>query len=189
MMKWIRSLPFVQSASLHGGELVISYPFDFSRDLHEERMFSPTPDEQVTAVSKVAEGFYQPSSFTTVLFFQAFKRLARTYADNHATMSNNDTDRCGASFYRTRGIINGALWYSFAGGEVQIRRHSLIMHTRESLSLPPSFLSQVCQTSTTYTLTVWRSLWSWAVTNSQQNRSFTQNGREIKKLCSLLWSP
>lgn len=50
VMKWIRSLPFVQSASLHGGELVISYPFDFSRDLHEERMFSPTPDEQVTDV-------------------------------------------------------------------------------------------------------------------------------------------
>lgn len=34
-------------------------------------------------------------------------------------MSNNDTDRCGASFYRTRGIINGALWYSFAGGEIE----------------------------------------------------------------------
>uniref|UniRef100_A0A8D3BMQ0 Carboxypeptidase Z n=1 Tax=Scophthalmus maximus TaxID=52904 RepID=A0A8D3BMQ0_SCOMX len=87
---WIRSLPFVQSASLHGGELVVSYPFDFSRHPQEERMFSPTPDD--------------------------FKQLARTYADSHATMSNNDTDRCGASFYRTRGIINGALWYSFAGG-------------------------------------------------------------------------
>uniref|UniRef100_A0AAQ5XBS4 FZ domain-containing protein n=1 Tax=Amphiprion ocellaris TaxID=80972 RepID=A0AAQ5XBS4_AMPOC len=92
VMKWIRSLPFVQSASLHGGELVVSYPFDFSRHPQEERMFSPTPDEQV------------------------FKQLARTYADAHATMSNNDTERCGASFYRTRGIINGALWYSFAGG-------------------------------------------------------------------------
>uniref|UniRef100_A0A8C7YIX7 Carboxypeptidase Z n=1 Tax=Oryzias sinensis TaxID=183150 RepID=A0A8C7YIX7_9TELE len=92
VMKWIRSLPFVQSASLHGGELVVSYPFDFSRHPQEERMFSPTPDEQ------------------------AFKQMARTYADAHATMSNNDTDRCGASFYRNRGIINGALWYSFAGG-------------------------------------------------------------------------
>ncbi|KAA8594455.1 hypothetical protein FQN60_011590 [Etheostoma spectabile] len=88
VMKWMRSLPFVQSASLHGGDLVISYPFDFSRHPQEERMLSPTPDEQ----------------------------LARTYADAHATMSNNDTERCGASFYRTRGIINGALWYSFAGG-------------------------------------------------------------------------
>lgn len=35
-------------------------------------------------------------------------------------MSNNDTDRCGASFYRTRGIINGALWYSFAGGKLML---------------------------------------------------------------------
>ncbi|XP_061685748.1 carboxypeptidase Z isoform X2 [Syngnathoides biaculeatus] len=92
VMKWIRSIPFVQSASLHGGELVVSYPFDFSRHPHEEKMFSPTPDERV------------------------FKQLARTYADAHATMSNNDTDRCGAMFYRTRGIINGALWYSFPGG-------------------------------------------------------------------------
>ncbi|XP_061737357.1 carboxypeptidase Z isoform X2 [Nerophis ophidion] len=92
VMKWTRSIPFVQSASLHGGELVVSYPFDFSRHPQEEKMFSPTQDERV------------------------FKQLARTYADAHATMSNNDTDRCGANFYRTRGIINGALWYSFAGG-------------------------------------------------------------------------
>ncbi|XP_051940886.1 carboxypeptidase Z isoform X2 [Hippocampus zosterae] len=92
VMKWIRSIPFVQSASLHGGELVVSYPFDYSRHPHEERMFSPTQDERV------------------------FKQLARTYADAHATMSNNDTDRCGAIFYRTKGIINGALWYSFPGG-------------------------------------------------------------------------
>ncbi|XP_026883274.2 carboxypeptidase Z isoform X2 [Electrophorus electricus] len=92
VMKWIRSIPFVLSASLHGGELVISYPFDFSRHPLEEKMFSPTPDEQV------------------------FKQLARTYADAHATMSSNDTQRCGASFANNGGIVNGALWYSFAGG-------------------------------------------------------------------------
>ncbi|XP_076001312.1 carboxypeptidase Z isoform X2 [Genypterus blacodes] len=92
VMKWIRSLPFVQSASLHGGELVVSYPFDYSRHPQEGRMFSPTPDEQV------------------------IKHLARTYADAHATMSDNDTERCGASFSRNGGITNGAQWYSFAGG-------------------------------------------------------------------------
>uniref|UniRef100_A0A673NBE0 Carboxypeptidase Z-like n=1 Tax=Sinocyclocheilus rhinocerous TaxID=307959 RepID=A0A673NBE0_9TELE len=69
VMKWIRSNPFIISASLHGGELVISYPFDLSRRPQEERMYSPTPDEQ------------------------SFRQLARTYADAHPTMSNNDTER------------------------------------------------------------------------------------------------
>ncbi|XP_016319912.1 carboxypeptidase Z-like [Sinocyclocheilus anshuiensis] len=91
VMKWIRSFPFVISASLHGGELVISYPFDLSKHPQEDRMYSPTPDEQI------------------------FRQLARTYADAHATMSNNDTERCGASFANKGGITNGAQWYSFAG--------------------------------------------------------------------------
>lgn len=47
---------------------------------------------------------------------------------------------------------------------------------------------QVCQTLTTCTLIVWRSPWSSAVTNSPQRPSFTQNGRGIRKLCSVLWS-
>lgn len=66
---------------------------------------------------------------------QVLKQLARTYADAHETMSNNDTDRCGASFYRTRGIINGALWYSFAGGEIQ---HFSIYRENHSYSILPT---------------------------------------------------
>jgi hypothetical protein len=46
-MKWIRSIPFVLSANFHGGELVVSYPYDLSKHPLEEKMFSPTPDEQV----------------------------------------------------------------------------------------------------------------------------------------------
>lgn len=87
-------------------------------------MFSPTPDEQVgidvarRCLSKTADDLTWLFGSVFMTFIgQVFKQLARTYADNHATMSNNDTDRCGASFYRTRGIINGALWYSFAGGK------------------------------------------------------------------------
>lgn len=104
-------------------------------------MFSPTPDEQVgrengglnwwtnmfmvaaEAVFKSATRLtYSLSHHTLSLIIfhaQVLKQLARTYADAHETMSNNDTERCGASFYRSRGIINGALWYSFAGGEIQ----------------------------------------------------------------------
>lgn len=48
IMKWMRTTPFVLSASLHGGDLVVSYPFDFSKHPQEEKMFSPTPDEKVS---------------------------------------------------------------------------------------------------------------------------------------------
>lgn len=92
VMKWIRSIPFVLSASLHGGDLVVSYPYDFSRHPEEEKMFSPTPDEQV------------------------FKLLAKSYADQHPVMPAQSHDRCGGEFANTNGIVNGALWYSFAGG-------------------------------------------------------------------------
>ncbi|KAK1175238.1 carboxypeptidase Z-like [Acipenser oxyrinchus oxyrinchus] len=92
VMKWIRSIPFVLSASLHGGDLVVSYPYDFSRHPEKEKMFSPTPDEQV------------------------FKLLAKSYADQHPVMPDQSHDRCGGEFANTNGIVNGALWYSFAGG-------------------------------------------------------------------------
>ncbi|XP_057191661.1 carboxypeptidase Z-like [Triplophysa rosa] len=91
VMKWMRSIPFVISANLHGGDLVVSYPYDLSK--HPlENMFSPTPDEQV------------------------FSKLARTYADARATMSNDDMSRCGGTFGDKGGIVNGAKWYSIAGG-------------------------------------------------------------------------
>ncbi|XP_066537637.1 carboxypeptidase Z-like [Hoplias malabaricus] len=92
VMKWVRSIPFVLSADFHGGDLVVSYPYDFSKHPLGTNMFSPTPDEQV------------------------FKQIARTYANAHATMSNEDTYRCGANFKDKGGIANGAQWYSLAGG-------------------------------------------------------------------------
>ncbi|XP_017328506.1 carboxypeptidase Z isoform X2 [Ictalurus punctatus] len=92
VMKWIRSIPFVLSASFHGGDLVVSYPYDLSKHPLEKNMFSPTPDEQV------------------------FRQLAKIYANAHATMSSQDTDRCGGNFADKEGIVNGAQWYSIAGG-------------------------------------------------------------------------
>ncbi|XP_029522870.1 carboxypeptidase Z-like isoform X2 [Oncorhynchus nerka] len=93
VMKWIRSFPFVLSANFHGGELLVSYPYDLSKHPLEQKMFSPTPDEQV------------------------FKQIARTYADAHATMSEGNSGRCeNFGSIGQDGIINGAWWYSFAGG-------------------------------------------------------------------------
>ncbi|XP_060044527.1 carboxypeptidase Z isoform X2 [Erinaceus europaeus] len=92
VMKWLDSVPFLLSASLHGGDLVVSYPFDFSQHPGEERAFSPTPDEKM------------------------FKLLARAYADVHPAMMERSEHRCGGSFLSRGSVINGADWYSFTGG-------------------------------------------------------------------------
>ncbi|XP_064424648.1 carboxypeptidase Z [Latimeria chalumnae] len=92
VMKWMRSIPFVLSGSLHGGDLVATYPYDLSKHPEEAKMFSPTPDDQM------------------------FKLLAQSYASIHGTMSDKSNNRCGGTFAKSDGIINGAQWYSFAGG-------------------------------------------------------------------------
>ncbi|KAG8591326.1 hypothetical protein GDO81_000126 [Engystomops pustulosus] len=92
VMKWMRNVPFVMSGSLHGGDLVVSYPYDFSKHPLEEKMYSPTPDDKV------------------------FKMLAKTYVASHPKMSDQNTERCGGNFVNKGNIINGAEWYSFSGG-------------------------------------------------------------------------
>uniref|UniRef100_K7G816 Carboxypeptidase Z n=2 Tax=Pelodiscus sinensis TaxID=13735 RepID=K7G816_PELSI len=92
IMKWMRAIPFVLSASLHGGELVVTYPYDFSRHPLEEKMFSPTPDEKM------------------------FRLLSKAYATAHPVISDKSEARCGGNFVKREGIINGAQWYSFTGG-------------------------------------------------------------------------
>ncbi|XP_067414959.1 carboxypeptidase Z [Emydura macquarii macquarii] len=92
IMKWMRVIPFVLSASLHGGELVVTYPYDFSRHPLEEKMFSPTPDEKM------------------------FRLLSKAYANAHPIISDKSEVRCGGNFVKRGGIINGAEWYSFTGG-------------------------------------------------------------------------
>ena len=86
-MKWIKSIPFVLSANLHGGAVVASYPFDDSR-AHRSGHYSASPDDRF------------------------FKWAASLYADHHRTMWKGD--HCGDSFQN--GITNGAAWYDVPGG-------------------------------------------------------------------------
>ncbi|CAL8377627.1 unnamed protein product [Boreogadus saida] len=90
VMKWVRSVPFMLGANLHGGDLVVAYPYDLSKHPQQHKLFSPTPDEKV------------------------FKIIARTYADSHPTMGR-DQAWCGSSRASKNGIINGAQVSSFAG--------------------------------------------------------------------------
>lgn len=54
-------------------------------------------------------------SILLLLLSQVFKLLAKTYANAHETMSNENA-RCGSSGSQ-RGIINGAQWSNIAGSE------------------------------------------------------------------------
>jgi len=89
---WLRKIPFVLSANLHGGALVASYPYDniAYQPYNVESKISPTPDNDI------------------------FKHLALTYSMNHKVM--HKSPRCdGVQRFQT-GTTNGAEWYILAGG-------------------------------------------------------------------------
>jgi carboxypeptidase M len=88
--KWLRDVPFILSAALHGGALVANYPFDTVKEMTSLPTNPPslTPDNDV------------------------FEHLATVYSQSHLTMHKGES--CGRHF--KGGIINGAAWYSLIGG-------------------------------------------------------------------------
>lgn len=95
-MKWIKSIPFVLSANLHGGSLVANYPYDDSakdfQSNHDNRVQpNLTPDNKL------------------------FEHLARVYSNAHTTM--HLSPKC--PMFKEQfpgGITNGANWYAVTGG-------------------------------------------------------------------------
>ncbi|KAM9795223.1 putative carboxypeptidase X1 [Neosynchiropus ocellatus] len=91
VINWMQSVPFVLSANLHGGEVVVTYPYDMTRDW-APREHTPTADE----------------SF--------FRWLATAYASTNQVMSNPDRRPChNKDFLRYNNIINGADWHNVPG--------------------------------------------------------------------------
>ncbi|XP_017340385.1 probable carboxypeptidase X1 [Ictalurus punctatus] len=91
VISWMQSIPFVLSANLHGGELVVTYPFDMARDW-APREHTPTPDD----------------SF--------FRWLASVYASTNHVMSSPDRRPChNKDFTRQNNIVNGANWHTVPG--------------------------------------------------------------------------
>uniref|UniRef100_A0AAX7VHL6 F5/8 type C domain-containing protein n=1 Tax=Astatotilapia calliptera TaxID=8154 RepID=A0AAX7VHL6_ASTCA len=93
VISWMQNIPFVLGANLHGGELVVTYPYDMTRDW-APREHTPTADE----------------SF--------FRWLAVVYASTNqvTVMSNHDRRPChNKDFLRYNNIINGADWHNVPG--------------------------------------------------------------------------
>ncbi|XP_076147704.1 putative carboxypeptidase X1 [Alosa pseudoharengus] len=91
VINWMQNIPFVLSANLHGGELVVTYPFDMTKDW-APREQTPTADD----------------SF--------FRWLATVYASTNRVMSDPDRRPChNEDFLRFNNIINGANWHTVPG--------------------------------------------------------------------------
>uniref|UniRef100_H3AV67 Carboxypeptidase X, M14 family member 1 n=2 Tax=Latimeria chalumnae TaxID=7897 RepID=H3AV67_LATCH len=91
VIDWMQKIPFVLSANLHGGELVVTYPFDMTRDWRPKDL-TPTADD----------------SF--------FRWLAFVYASTNHAMSETDRRVCHTDdFMREGNVINGANWHTVPG--------------------------------------------------------------------------
>ena len=86
VMRWVLDNPFVLSASFHGGDKVVNYPFDDFNGTREPdgTGWSPTTDDDL------------------------FQHLSKSYSLNHKDMWK--------SFKFPEGITNGASWYIVKGG-------------------------------------------------------------------------
>nr|XP_041571514.1 probable carboxypeptidase X1 [Taeniopygia guttata] len=92
VIAWMQRYPFVLSANLHGGELVVTYPFDMSRTYWKAQELTPTPDDGV------------------------FRWLATVYATANLAMARGERRPCHQhDFTRFGNIINGANWHTVAG--------------------------------------------------------------------------
>lgn len=90
-MKWLKSIPFVLSANLHGGSLVVNYPFDDDKDGNS--YYSKSPDDEV------------------------FQQVSRAYSQENPLMhQGHPCEDLYPNDYFKDGITNGAQWYSVPGG-------------------------------------------------------------------------
>lgn len=86
VIHWLEEHPFVLSANIHNGALVVNYPFDNSQS--GSNVYTATQDDDI------------------------FVQLSKSYSLTHPTMHLGES--CGESF--ANGITNGADWYNIDGG-------------------------------------------------------------------------
>ncbi|XP_038135413.1 probable carboxypeptidase X1 isoform X1 [Cyprinodon tularosa] len=91
VISWMQDIPFVLSANLHGGELVVTYPYDCTRDWAPKED-TPTADDAF------------------------FRWLATVYASTNLVLANPDRRICHyEDFQMHNNIINGGAWHTVPG--------------------------------------------------------------------------
>ncbi|XP_036264515.1 carboxypeptidase D isoform X2 [Pipistrellus kuhlii] len=91
VMSWMKAYPFVLSANLHGGSLVVNYPFD--DDDQGFATYSKSPDDAV------------------------FQQIALSYSKENSQMfQGRPCKNIYPNEYFPHGITNGANWYNVPGG-------------------------------------------------------------------------
>ncbi|KAL6116189.1 cpd [Pungitius sinensis] len=91
VMNWVKSIPFVLSANLHGGSLVVNYPYDDDKEGLSQ--YSRSPDDDV------------------------FQQVSRAYSQENPLMHNGHPCKdLYPNEYFEDGITNGANWYNVPGG-------------------------------------------------------------------------
>ncbi|XP_069883506.1 carboxypeptidase D [Dipodomys merriami] len=91
VMSWMKAYPFVLSANLHGGSLVVNYPFD--DDEQGIATYSKSPDDAV------------------------FQQIALSYSKENSQMfQGRPCKNMYPNEYFPHGITNGANWYNVPGG-------------------------------------------------------------------------
>ncbi|KAK1894458.1 putative carboxypeptidase X1 [Dissostichus eleginoides] len=91
VISWMQDIPFVLSANLHGGELVVSYPFDCTVGWAPQED-TPTADNAF------------------------FRWLATVYASTNLVMANPNRRLCHhEDFQAHNNIINGGAWHTVPG--------------------------------------------------------------------------
>uniref|UniRef100_G3NN26 Carboxypeptidase X (M14 family), member 1a n=2 Tax=Gasterosteus aculeatus aculeatus TaxID=481459 RepID=G3NN26_GASAC len=91
VINWMQEIPFVLSANLHGGELVVTYPYDCTRD-------------------------WVPKEDTPTADNAFFRWLATVYASTNRVMSNPNRRHCHyEDFQAHNNIINGGAWHTVPG--------------------------------------------------------------------------
>ncbi|XP_068085005.1 carboxypeptidase D [Anabrus simplex] len=120
VIKWLNDVPFILSASLHGGALVANYPFDNTPedtwDIASKLIDNSVQDEDMADIWKrFANVTGAPSTPSPTPDDDVFKHLATVYSFTHPTMHKGQ--ECPGQKTKFKdGITNGAAWYSLTGG-------------------------------------------------------------------------